>query len=348
MNQYSKILIVRTDRIGDVILSLPLATTIKKYFPGSRVTFLLREYTKDIVAKHPHVDNILTLIEKKGKTLLLPNILQIKKHQFDVCIVVSPTFKVALTLFLTGIKKRIGTGYRWYFLLFNNKIFEHRKYGERHELDYNMRMLKSLGIEESIEEDSVSFYIHVSHKSEHKVDDVLKNEGIDPHRPIVIIHPGSGGSAVNLPLKKFGDLVELLARELSISLLITGLDSEREMCESLVINEKVKNLAGLFSLSEMIALINRSQLLIANSTGPIHIAAALKKNVVGFYPKIRECSPRRWGPFTNKKVIFTPEIDCDNCTRKQCEELNCMNSINIDRVFESIKNILNLKITSEN
>ena len=99
------------------------------------------------------------------------------------------------------------------------------------------------------------------------------------------------------------------------------------------------NLAGKFDLSQLIAVINKSDLLIANSTGPIHIAAALGKNVIGFYPKIAACSPNRWGPYTNKKNIFMPEITCSNCTKKQCEKLNCMNSININEVFEAAKKI---------
>jgi ADP-heptose:LPS heptosyltransferase len=69
------------------------------------------------------------------------------------------------------------------------------------------------------------------------------------------------------------------------------------------------------------------------------MASALGKHVIGFYPKIEECAPRRWGPFTNKAVIFTPEIDCDNCTRNQCENLNCMNSIDTGKVIRTVESI---------
>ena len=93
-------------------------------------------------------------------------------------------------------------------------------------------------------------------------------------------------------------------------------------------------------MNEFIALLNNTDLLLANSTGPIHIAAALGKYVIGFYPKIVACSPKRWGPYTDKKVIFSPTIDCSDCNPKQCEKLNCMDSISPDEVIESAKNIL--------
>ncbi len=100
------------------------------------------------------------------------------------------------------------------------------------------------------------------------------------------------------------------------------------------------NLSGQLDLSLLKALINKADLFISNSTGPMHIAAALGVHVIGFFPKILSCSQKRWGPYTEKKTIFIPTIDCSNCTREQCEKLNCMNSIDIGRVFDETKTVL--------
>jgi ADP-heptose:LPS heptosyltransferase len=91
----------------------------------------------------------------------------------------------------------------------------------------------------------------------------------------------------------------------------------------------------------MIALIARSKVFISNSTGPIHIAAALKKNTVGFYSKILSCSSKRWGPYSNNSKVFVPTIDCKDCTREQCERLNCMSSIKIEEVFSEVQKLIN-------
>ena len=98
--------------------------------------------------------------------------------------------------------------------------------------------------------------------------------------------------------------------------------------------------AGKYNLEGLVSLINQSDLMIANSTGPIHIAAALGKYVIGFYPKIVSCSPKRWGPYTNRKIIFSPAIDCTNCTREQCRKLNCMDSIDVKEVVSAAKKLL--------
>jgi heptosyltransferase-2 len=115
-----------------------------------------------------------------------------------------------------------------------------------------------------------------------------------------------------------------------------------DLCEEFEISDSVLNLSGKLDLSELKALINKANLFISNSTGPMHIAAALGVYVIGFFPKILACSQKRWGPYTEKKTIFIPTIDCSNCTRKQCEKLNCMNSIDIGRVFDETKRVLKI------
>lgn len=339
MRRPKNILIVRTDRIGDVVLTLPTAGIIKKHFPDSTVSFLIRDYTKYLCENNQYINEIITLDEVDDKTKIFSNIRKIKK-KFDTAIVAYPTFKIALILFLAGIKMRIGSGYRWYSFLFNRRIYEHRKISEHHELEYNIRLLIAIGIDEEVSPTNVQFNLQSSEKSRHLVDKELLQRNINLSKRLVIVHPGSGGSSVDLPYDRIKKLIELMAQELDVEILITGSNSEKELCGSLVVNGKTKNLSGLFELPELIALIEKSVLMIANSTGPIHIAAASGKFVIGFYPKIVSCSDKRWGPYTINKKIFSPVIDCNNCTRKTCEKLDCMRSINVDEVFETVKSFL--------
>ncbi|NJD23474.1 MAG: glycosyltransferase family 9 protein [Melioribacter sp.] len=338
MNQPKNILIVRTDRIGDVVLSLPLAAIIKKHFPECKVTFLSREYTKPLAVNNPNIDEVITLKEVEGKVSIKENV-QLLKNKFDVSIVAYPTYPIALILFLSNIKTRVGTGYRWYSFLFNKKNYEHRKFGEYHELEYNVHLLRQLGIDEKVTEKNVAYGITPSSQDEMKVKKDLSDIEINFSKPLIIVHPGSGGSAMDLPVSKMKEMVNNLSKE-NVEILITGTTAEKELCQSLVVNKSTINLAGRYNLSELIALINQCNVMIANSTGPIHIAAALGKNVIGFYPKFTAASSKRWGPFTDKKNIFTPTINCTNCSRKQCEELNCMDSISSDMVIQKVKSIL--------
>ena len=340
MNEEPKnILIVRTDRIGDLILTLPLAGLIKKQYPDSKVSFLVRDYTKNLVSNHPFVDEIIVLKESKGNVPLFENVNIIKQKKFDYCIVVYPRFKISLIVFLSGIKNRIGTGYRWYSFLFNQKVYEHRKSAERHELEYNVNLLEKLEIKNTIAEKNISYDLIVDENSIQNVIKILIDEKVDLHKPIIIVHPGSGGSSIDLPIIKFTELVKKLNDD-NCQIILTGSQNEIELCEKIKSSGKSKNFAGRFNLDELTALISKSAMFISNSTGPIHIAAALGKYTVGFYPKIVSCSQERWGPYTDKKLVYEPQIDCKNCTREQCEKLNCMNSIDITKVYTDIKNVL--------
>jgi len=338
MKEPRNILIVRTDRIGDVVLSLPLAGLIKKHFPNCKVTFLLRNYTKELADKHPFIDGVLVLREEQEKILLRANVKMLREKSFDTCIVVSPTFLTALMVFLSGIKKRVGSGYRLYSFLFNKKVFEHRKYADKHELEFNVNLLKEIGINEQVSVDNVNFDLKVNPTSLELVKKILRDSNIDLTKKLIIAHPGSGGSSIDLPVEKFAEFIGKLTKLDNITVVITGDKKEQEICRSVVGDSNAINLSGKFNLSGIIGLISMCSLFASNSTGPIHIAAALGKATIGFYPKIKVCSSERWGPFTGKKAVFKPEIDCFNCSREQCEKLDCMNSIDIDNVIsEAIK-----------
>ena len=243
-------------------------------------------------------------------------------------------------MFFSDIKNRIGTGYRWYSFLFNQKVFEHRKNAERHELEYNINLLEKLNIKNTITENNITYDLRVDESSLSTLNKILTDDKIDLHKPIIIVHPGSGGSSIDLHVNKFTELVKKLDDD-NYQILITGNKNEIELCSKLKTSEKVKNFAGKFTLDELTALISKSVMFVSNSTGPIHIAAALGKYTVGFYPKIVSCSKERWGPYTNKKLVYEPQIDCKNCTPEQCKKLNCMDSIDMSKVYNDIKNVLN-------
>ena len=210
-----------------------------------------------------------------------------------------------LLLFFAKIKKRIGTGYRWYSFLFNKRVYEHRKYAEKHELEYNVNLLKEIGIHEKTSSTNVNFDIRINSENQDKINLLFKSEKINSDDKLVIIHPGSGGSSVDLPTEKMIELTKMLSEIDDLKIMITGDSSEIELCEKFILNESIINMAGKLNLSELKALLNQVDIFISNSTGPIHIAAALEKFTVGFYPKILACSPQRWGPFTDKKAIFS-------------------------------------------
>ena len=114
-------LVIRTDRIGDVVLSTPVLTAIKNAFPDAHTTMLISSYTADVISGHPDLDCFLT-DNRAGFFELLK---RVRAFQFDVALVLHPSLRLALLCWLAGIPRRIGTGYRLYSFLFNKKVFHH-------------------------------------------------------------------------------------------------------------------------------------------------------------------------------------------------------------------------------
>lgn len=330
------ILLIRTDRIGDVVLSLPMLPVLKKHFTNASISVMVRKYTRELVEKHSCVSEVIQW-EEDGERTLSEYVKIVKDRKFDIAIVPYPRFIVALIIFLAGVPVRVGTGYRWYSFLFNHKIFEHRKDAKRHEAEYNLNLLTALGIETF---ESPQFEIGINAGVQHKVDDILR---ADELKKFVVLHVGSGGSARDWSLDNFASLGDRIQKDLDAKVILTGGENEKGLVNSVVSKMKTSpvNYAGRFSLLELGALFKRAIVFVSNSTGPLHIAAAVGTPVIGFYPPIVQCSPVRWGPYTNKKKVFTADnARCTLCKGDPCRSNVCMDQISVDQVLHTIKEFI--------
>ena len=133
--EFSSVLISRTDRLGDLVLTIPLATSLKMKSRRLRVAFLVRKYQTPLLFNHPDVDEIL-LFDENFET---------KLGGFDVFIDVFPRFETALKAFRARIPVRIGTAYRLWSFLYNRRVRVHRRPSVLHEYEYNFKLIEPLG-----------------------------------------------------------------------------------------------------------------------------------------------------------------------------------------------------------
>jgi heptosyltransferase-3 len=335
-----KILLIRTDRIGDVVLSLPMLPLLKKEFPNASIAVMVRSYTKELVESHPDVSEVMLWDENNS---LLDYVKVLKEKHFDLVILPYPRFNLALITFLSRIAIRVGTGYRWYSFLFNKKIYEHRKDAKRHEVEYNLNLLRAIGIELS---GAPQFEFTVNDDAKKKVEDTLKSDSIGSSTQFAVLHAGSGGSARDWKIEKFAELGDVLQTKEGFRVVLTGGKNEEELVASLESKMKTKplNYTGKFSLQELGALFQRASVFVSNSTGPLHIASIVGTPVVAFYPPIIQCSPMRWGPYTEKKKVFTADNkQCKLCKGGACQSSICMDQITVEQVVSGIKELMNEK-----
>ena len=332
-NPGKRILIVRTDRVGDVVLTLPMLPILRTCYPEAHIAMLLRRYTGEIIVGNPYVNDLLWYDNEDGLISFHTMVKRIRDQHFDAAIVVYPTFRLAWLMFRSGIPLRIGTGYRYYSLLFNRRVYEHRKDAKRHEVEYNLRLLHELGCTAA---GVPEFYINIPEELGPKVRRVATSLGIDGNSTLVIVHPGSGGSAREWSAQNFGRLAAKLAAEREVQIIVTGAAGEEAKVDT-VINASggaAIPLVGRLNLKELAALIRSADLFISNSTGPLHMASAVGTPVVGLFPPHTAMSHQRWGPCTSKKRVLVPStpINCNECVDEGAE-CSCMASITIDQVF---------------
>ena len=333
------ILVVRTDHIGDVILTLPTVEALKLNFPNAHVAMLLNSYTASLAEG---IADVLYYNREEAPKPFFEMLAELRRAQFDTAVVAFPRFRIALLLWLAGIPVRIGTGYRWYSFLFNRRIFEHRKTVEKHEAEYNLSLLGGLGCTILSTPEAK---IVISEQERIKASDIRKSIGILDADRLILLHPGSGGSARDWKPENFSRLASELKKR-GFYVVITGGKAEIELVHSVARNagEGVKSFVSNLSLKEFAAFIQTAKLFVANSTGPLHIAAAVGTPVVGFFAPVHVMSPKRWGPLTNKKAIFVPDpVQCPRCKGGECQGNQCMEQITVQQVLEA-----SMKLTEYN
>ncbi len=343
-----KVLVVRTDRLGDVILTLPVLSRLRACFPRAYLAMLLRRYTGAIVEGNPCADELIWYDDERGGEVPFGDMVKvIRERQFDAVILVHPTLRLAWLMFRAGIPVRVGTGYRAYSFLLNRRVYEHRKDALRHEAEYNLNLLAPIGCDPSGVKGELDFPIVIPGAAVERVRALLEQLGIGGR--FVVIHPGSGGSAREWPLENFGRLGARLAVEKQCTVVVTGSAEERSLVDSLasMIGADARPVAGRLTLKELAALIRSASLFISHSTGPLHIAAAVGTPLVGLYPQITAMSPRRWGPYTNRARVLVPDKpdDCTECSGRTQKPCACMASISVDEAFRSACAMLDADLT---
>jgi len=300
-----RFLVARIDRIGDVVLSTPLPREIKKKYPNSFVAVLVKCYTKDIYLNNPNVDKIITFDnpDKTDKNFW-ELVSEIKRFKFSHAFMLLPNEKLNYLLFLSSIKYRVGVGHKLYQFLTFTKYVDRKKYIPlRHEADYCLDMVRKIGIQV----ESIFPEIHLSESEKDRIQ-AFRTDHLKSDQKLVGINISSGNSAPNLNQSEYKKLILLLKanRDYKVAVMDNNVLSELDKIEEVlypnkgnVLRHSIINLASL-------------DLLISNSTGPMHICAALKVPTIALFCPLTACSPKLWGPLGNKSEIILPKQNyCD-------------------------------------
>jgi heptosyltransferase III len=322
-----KIILSRTDNLGDVMLTLPVAGFLKEQDAQNQVFFIGKSYTRPIIEACQFVDKFL------DKDEILKDPQKLIALQADAIIFIFPDQDLAPIAKKAKIPLRIGTSHRWWHWLYCNKRIDFsRKDSPLHEAQLNFKLIEGLGL--NIEPNFgliADWYGLKTPDLTPELQGLLSKEKLN-----VILHPKSKGSAREWHLDSYFALPQ---NSPDVQFFVTGTQAEGDLIQSqkpdLLALENVYNLAGKFSLLELLMFISICDGLVACSTGPLHIASALGIHALGIYPPIKPMHPARWQPIGKKAKVLVLDKDCSDC--RKTENCSCINAISVAEVSAEIK-----------
>lgn len=336
---HPRILVVRPDRVGDVVLSTPVLRAIRRQWPDAYLAMMVRPYARDVLVANPWLDEIITDEadgSDRGMIGFARQVWRLRARRFDTALMLLPTMRVAWLLFLAGIPRRIGVGRTIYqALTLTRSVSRHHDTPLRHEADYCLDLARAIGAETN----DLRPAVFLTDSERNAARTLLRAEGVEGG-PIIGLHPGNGRNAPNWPPERYGLLADRLIDHCGATILVTGSPSEQALVDRLVVGTTahVISLVGRLSLRQLIGVIAELDLLISSSTGPMHLAAALGIPTVSLFCPFPARSPGRWGPLSNRSaVLLPPDHGCETCERGPMCDLP---GIRVEAVCETAARIL--------
>ena len=338
-----KIIINRSDAIGDTILTTPMAQKIKEHFPNAHITFIISPRIGDLLKGHPYIDDTWVLSENldlRGK---------FKEYKPTHYFYVGGSQKPSVVALNTGVPFRGGLKSRWptYFLL-NHGVRQKRSRILMHEVEYNLELLNPMGIKEDGKKYSPVLSLLPS-----EIELGLRETGLKD-KEYIVVHPGMSGHTLNWPSENYGKLIEKLEQIYPgrFTFVVSFTPSDAPYLKGIRDQLSKTKLEPLFldgsilGLRPYMGVLQNASLFIGPSTGPTHIANSLGVKVLGIYSPIKAQSALRWGPFdVDERVtrVVTPKVKCGEtvkCAKEACPFYECMGSIEVDELVKEIQDLL--------
>lgn len=343
------ILLLRLDHLGDVLLTTPAVRSLKRHFPHSRVTMVVREWSFEVVKNNPAIDKVVVVNpfwtvpdQENSKTVGVAGIYQLirqlRRECFDLAIDFKGDFRNILIAYLSGAKRTISYGIRGGgFLVTDSVPYE----SEIHEIDKNLRLLVPLGIDCQGREMELYFRDEDMTWVEH----ILNRKEIDLSRRTIALHYGGASKFKRWDMEKFISLVGRLTEHNSTNVLIFGGHYERRASGIGGNAERGIYVMPKMTICQMAAAFKRCDLLVCNDSGPMHVGVAVGTPTVAIFGPT---FPSRFGPKDMiRNRVVRPQLACSPCWHPDkpigCEHGICLKSIGVDRVVSAIDELTRIR-----
>lgn len=344
-----KILCIRLDSLGDVLMTIPAVRAIKESLPASHITLLTSPAGAEPAAYLPEIDEILVYQAPWMKaarpaepiTYDQELLAKLSAAQFDAAVIFTvysqSPLPAALFCTLAGIPLRLAHCRENPYHLLSNWVQESEPEQQiRHEVQRQLDLVASVGF--TARNQRLQFCLPPGSRS--SAQHILRAAGINLHQPWIAIHPGVSAPSRQYRPSGYAQIADQLASRFGLQVVFTGSRAETGLVTFIQgqMRTASTSLAGKLSLAELAGVLQQARLLLANNTGPVHLAAAVKTPVVVLYA-LTNPQHTPWG--VPSRVLFH-DVPCKFCYKSICPEGHhaCLERVSPVQVVEAVLDLL--------
>jgi len=325
-----KILVVRNDKIGDFMLAWPSFAMLKQSLPDCHVTALVPNYTVALAQLCPWIDEVILDTTKNADKQTQQELVEtLKQQQFDASINLFSTTYNAKLVWKAKIPYRLAPATKFAQIFYNRRIKQKRSQSAKPEYQYNLDLIRAFLNEANVEvvEPNAPYLTFPDNELIQQREKLAQQLELDGEKPWLFVHAGSGGSANNLSLAQYTELVSGIEGSFEV-VLTAGPGEEEKAAELKQLLAKKEINAALYDKNDGLVDFSRSiacaSCFIAGSTGPLHIAAAIDVPTVGFFPSKRSATPLRWLPINSEgnHIAFCPPQADDKSSQEDMSRVD--------------------------
>lgn len=346
MENYQNILIVRTDRIGDVVLTTPSIVALRRAYPRARVSLLIAPQTYDIVDGNPYVDEVIIDDrngEHKGFWGFMKLIRVLRRKKFDLAVIFHTKKHTNLACFLAGIPQRIGYRNEKLGFLLTKGIKDARSQGTKHEAEYCLDVLRFMGIDTDIA-DSAKIVLPVKREPEEWAQKFLDQNKIRLTDRLVAVHAGASCISRRWSPGNFAEVIKGLRTKHAVKIILIGSGETESISKNIaaMTGSPVLDVTGRISISQLIGLLKKCCLLISNDSGPVHLAVGVGTPVISIFSRNQKgINPERWKPLGRRDIVLHKDVGCKICRAHKCTiDFQCLKAISVNDVLAAADSLL--------
>jgi lipopolysaccharide heptosyltransferase I len=324
-----RILIIKPSALGDVVHSLPVLNLLRRRWPAAHIAWVVSGSFASLLEGHPQLDEVIRFERRRfargwhdpqAAAGLFRFARKLRRDRFDLVIDLQGLLRSGWMTMRTRAPTRVGfAGTRELAHLF----YTHRvaiDTPEQHAIDRYLRLCQFIGCGR----EPVEFHFHVTEGDRARARQLLGDDS-----PYAVLLPGSNWPTKRWPIERFAALVRPLRERFALDTVVAGGSEVVELARHI---PGATNLAGQTNLRELVALLEGADLVIANDSGPMHMAAALDRPLVALFGPT---NPLRTGPYARSECVVRIDIQCSPCYSRRCSHQSCLHWLQLEDVLDA-------------